>query len=281
VHKGDVLARLDEADYRNSLNEKQARHGLARIQHDQASKLLKQKLSSQLQFDQAQAELKAAGAALEQAQDNLAYTRLLAPFDGVVARVDVENFQAIQANTPLIQLQAGNTLDVNFSVPESLITQLKAADDSNEMDSYCAVVRFSSRPKKSYRACHKSHEAMPDPLTRNYTAVFTLEPILDFAVLPGMTVSVEVDFSVFWAHSDIQGLLVPVEAVFENNGKQWVWRVDEQQRARQTQVELGQIEADMLEITQGLSVDDQVIAAGVSYIREAMQVKPLVKERGL
>ena len=37
----------------------------------------------------------------------------------------------------------------------------------------------------------------------------------------------------------------------------------------------------MIEVTRGLSSADRVIAAGVSFIREGMPVKELVKERGL
>jgi len=89
VKKGDILAQLDEAVYRNTFEERQARHHLAKIQYDQASKLVKQKLYSQLQYDQAVAELKSTKASLDQASDNLEYTRLLAPVDGVVAKVTV------------------------------------------------------------------------------------------------------------------------------------------------------------------------------------------------
>ena len=145
VKQGDLLARLDEAEYRNTFEERQARFDLAKIQHDQASKLLQKKLSSQLKYDQAAAELKSARAALEQARDNLQYTRLVAPFDGIVARVDVENYQAIQAKAPVIQLQDDTQLDIRFSVPESLISQMKRVDDPaiTELCSSCTRLYIS------------------------------------------------------------------------------------------------------------------------------------------
>ena len=52
-------------------------------------------------------------------------------------------------------------------------------------------------------------------------------------------------------------------------------------RARQVAVEVGDFQQDKIEITQGLSKGESIIAAGVSYIREGMLVKPLVRERGL
>ncbi len=89
VNKGGLLARLDESEFQNTLEERQARFDLASIQHDQASKLLEKKLTSKLQYDQTKAELKSARAALEQARDNLENTRMQAQIDGNVARVDV------------------------------------------------------------------------------------------------------------------------------------------------------------------------------------------------
>lgn len=281
VKKGDLLAQLDDADYRNTYNERKARYELAKIQHNQASKLIKQKLSSQLQFDQAVAELRSAEAALEQARDNLQYTRLVAPFDGMIARVDVENFQAIQAKMPIIQLHDERGLEVHFSVPESLISQLKRVEDPEIINSYCGTARISSHPDRPYKACHKEHESVPDPLTRNYAAVFSLEQTTNFALLPGMSVSIELDFTPLMPESERKWLLVPLEAVYEKDGKQWVWRVNDQMRAVATTVQVGHFEGEMLEIIQGLTKSDRVIAAGVSYVREGMLVKPFVKERGL
>ena len=91
----------------------------------------------------------------------------------------------------------------------------------------------------------------------------------------------ELDLSAFLPDDAVKGLLVPVEAVFEQNGKKWVWSVDSEMRAQQILVEVGRFEGDALEILGGLSAESRVIAAGVSYIRKGMLVKPIVKERGL
>ncbi|TVO77839.1 efflux RND transporter periplasmic adaptor subunit [Sedimenticola selenatireducens] len=281
VKRGDLLAKLDAAEFNNTLAAQEARYELAKIQHDQASALLKKKIASQLQYDQAVAEMRSAKASLDQARDNLAYTRLLAPFDGVVARVSAENYQSVQAKLPILQLQDNSRLDLHFSVPESLIAQLKVVDNPEVINSYCGVVTFSTRPGTTYRACHKEHESVPDPVTRNYAAVFTLEPIKDFSVLPGMTATIALDFSLLFAETDNNGLLVPVEAVFEKEGQRSVWRVDENGQARLTPVEVGRFEGEQIEITAGLKVADQVIAAGVTAVSDGMLVKPLVKERGL
>ena len=52
-------------------------------------------------------------------------------------------------------------------------------------------------------------------------------------------------------------------------------------RAQRVAVEVGRFNEGMIEITDGLKADNRVIAAGVSYVREGMLVRPIVKERGL
>lgn len=281
VRRGDLLARLDPAVFDNALAEREAQLALAEVRHDQARTLHAKALASQIELDQARAERDVALALRNAARDQVAYARLTAPFDGMVSRVDVENHQTVQARAPVLQLQDNDQLEVHFSVPESLISQLIRIRDPNALRDYCGEVRFASHPGETYRACHKEFQAVPDPLTRTYPVVFSLDPIEGFSVLPGMTVSIELDFSRFLRAEASSGLSVPVEALFEDDGQTWVWRVDEDMRARRTSVLPARLEADQLLIAEGLTADDQVIAAGVGFVREGMQVRPFVKERGL
>lgn len=281
VKKGELLAQLDETQYRNTLKQLQARYELAETQYGQMEKLLAQKLVSQLEYDQAAAELKSEQASLDQARDNLKYTRLLAPFDGIVAHVDVENYQAVQAQVPVIDFQDGDGLDIRISVPESVLNQFRAIRDPQEIGSICGQVHFVNNSDETIRACLKEREVNPDDLTRNYSVVFTLDRRPEFAVLPGMSASFTLILSPYLTTEVNEGLSVPVEAVFEQSNQKLVWRVDSEMRARLTEVEVGRIVGDLLSITDGLSSEDQVIAAGVSYVQEGMLVKPLVKERGL
>lgn len=281
VRKGDMIARLDDSEYKNILDEREARHELAKIQYEQARKLVKQKVGSQLQLDQARAELKTAKSAMEVARDNLRYTKLLAPFDGVIAQLSVDNYQAIQPKTPIIQLQQDDILDVDISIPESMIKQLIRPSEPEILKDFCGEVRFTNHPGNVYKACYKEHESIPDPLTRNYSLVFSLQPITDFAALPGMTVSMTLDFSPFAKDQEINGLLVPVEALFEQDGRQWVWAVDDAMKAYQTEVKTAGFVGEMMAVTEGLEAGQHIIAAGVSYVREGMLVRPVIKERGL
>jgi RND family efflux transporter MFP subunit len=281
VKKGELLAQLDDEEYKKDFDEARARQELAEIQFKQYKKLLEQKLASRLQFDQANAELKSATAALERARNNVAYTKLLAPFDGAIAQVSVENYQAVSANTPIIQFHSQKTLDVRVSIPESMISRLLPDSNSIPIDQFCGKVYFQSHPGKAYQACHKEHEFIPDPVTRNYSAVFTLQPLSDFVALPGMTVKLVLDFSPFMASQSPEAVLIPVESIFYDDGGQWVWAVGKDMKVHRTAVDIDQVQGEMIRVSHGIMQDQPIVAAGVSYLREGIKVRPMRKERGL
>ncbi|BFM20346.1 efflux RND transporter periplasmic adaptor subunit [Gilvimarinus japonicus] len=275
---GDVLAQLDKAVYANNLADRQAKYDLAKSQYDKISSLLAKNYTSDSAVEEAEANVRATKAALADARDNLKYTTLKAPFNGVIAHVGVENHQTVAANQVILELQSVDTLDVRYSVPESLLGRIKPTVDPKDI---CAQVSFNAYPDHSYRACFKEYETKPDPVTRSYTVVHTMARNQDFPALPGMAVTVSLDLTQLLAGENITGVLVPIEAVFEVAGQAYVWRVDSNQQVHRVAVDVGQVQGDYLYLLDGLQPDDSVVAAGVSYLHEGDKVRALIKERGL
>ena len=278
VEQGEVLARLDEADFRNELADREAKYDLALTQHEQAKKLFRQNYTTQASLDEAAANLKAAKAARELARDNLGYATLRAPFAGIIGSVAVENHQAVKAQTAVLRLQDDTCSDVVFYIPESLMTQLPRVEHPETL---CGTVRFYSRPDLGYRACYKEHDSVPDALTRTYRVVYTMPRVEEFPALPGMAVNIELDLADLLATAPQGVLSVPVEAVFDAEGKHWVWRVNAAQEVERVEVRTGAIRGAELAVLAGLNPGDRIVAAGVSHLRAGQKVTPFVKERGL
>ena len=280
VNKGDVLAKLDSTDFQNSLDERTAQLNLIKTQHNQIHALFKKNYASQAEVDSVNAQLKAAQVAERQARTNLGYTVLTAPFSGVVARVNVENHQAVQTQQPVLQLQNNEELDVQFDVPESLIKSLRRSD---EYQSLCGEVSFMTRNGRSdvFEACYKEHDTVADSLTRSYRVLFSLKNPTDTNLLPGMSVDLDIDLTALEIDANAVGFLLPVESVFDEEGEQWVWKLDKDMKVLRQAVKVSEISGDMLRVYSGLTEGDQIVAAGVSYLREGQQVRPLTKERGL
>lgn len=277
VKKGDVIARLDDTDYRNTLADRQARYELAKADFERQQTLFNKKHVAESALDIARSSFQAAEAALKQAKDNVGYTVLSAPYDGRIGRVYVDNFENVQAKEPIAQFQSANDLAVVFNVPERLLVRLTRENT----DGGHVTVEFDAVPGRRFDAWYREHEILPDAHTQSFKVKVVMARPTDINILSGMTATVFLDLSKVFAEENINSVLVPVEAVFEEQGQTWVWVLDDDNAAHKTAVTTKGIEGDSIRITHGLVDGARVIAGGVLYVREGQRVRPIVKERGL
>ncbi|OEJ66818.1 hypothetical protein BEN30_11350 [Magnetovibrio blakemorei] len=276
VKKGELIARLDDTPYQNSLTEAKAAYELARTNFERQEKLFKQKHVAKSKLDVARSNFDTARAALKRAQDDIGYTRLTAPYDGIISRVDVDAFQNIQAKEPVVQFQGDQNIDIVFNVPENLFLRINK-DNTNGGR---IKVRFDSLPERTFDALYREHDTLPDTATRSFKVTATMVRPTDITVMPGMSVSVLVDLSRI-LKPKIQGVQIPIEALFEADGQTWVWRLNDENIVQRTAVTAGGIVRQYVVITDGLSEGDRVIAAGVSHVRAGQKIRPMKKERGI
>jgi len=283
VKQGQLLAQLDPADFQLAVDEQQARFDLAKVQYERTETLVKQQLIPKSDFDTAKSNMLAAKADLRLAKAKLSYTRLLAPFDGVISTLNVKNHENVRQNEPILVIQTINNIDIAFNLSENIISRLK----KNSGKKSRPKVIFDSFPDKTYETTVKEFDTEADPQTRSYKVILTMPTPKEFIALPGMSVNVQMDFSKI-SKSMGTALVVPVEAVFSPENKslkskiRMVWKVDHKtMQTHATEVSIGQINSQGLEITSGLQSGDQIITAGVNFIKEGQTVKPWVKEKGL
>ncbi len=74
-------------------------------------------LSSRAQFDQAQRQL-------ELANHNLDRSKLLAPFSGTIARVEVKSFAQVAAGQPIVTLYSDDRFEMSFLAPSPTFQSL-------------------------------------------------------------------------------------------------------------------------------------------------------------
>ncbi|NMU87477.1 efflux RND transporter periplasmic adaptor subunit, partial [Vibrio parahaemolyticus] len=70
---------------------------------------------------------------------------------------------------------------------------------------------------------------------------------------------------------------IPNSALLVENGKTYVWRVDEQGIVSKAAIEMN----DKNQVLAGLNDGDQIIISGVSVIEPGIKVRAWIKERGL
>lgn len=267
VAAGDLLARLDAAEYEARLAAARAELEQARVDYQRVKTIWEESQAvARAEVDQKRTALEVARSRFAAAQKDLDDTRLDAPFAGRIARRYVEAFASVQAKEPVVSLQDLARLEVVIHVPERVVHGAPRR--------MAAEAELEGVPGRRLPVTLKSYASEPDPQTQTYEVVLSLERPEGVTVLPGMAATV---YPVAESAAAGAPLFVPVAAVVARGGDETiVWVVDPQtSRVAPRPVALGSVQGDSVAVTGGLAAGDRVVTAGIHHLREGMPVRPL------
>jgi RND family efflux transporter MFP subunit len=278
VEEGQVLARLDPADYKLVLEDRQARFDNSDRNYKRAQELVADGNISRLDFDRMEAEYRSATAALSQARKDLEYTVLAAPFRGRIAERDVENFEEVLAKQTVMWLQNIDQLDIVINLPESVVRSVRggasrSVGDQGQPDpAVRATARFEGRGDQTFELVPKEISTKADTQTQTFRATFTMAAPTTFTVLPGMTATVLLDLTELVSQESVKW--VPARAVQADSGLEpRVWLLDPaSMTVSSREVSIGRMSGSMIEITDGLEGGEEIAAVGAPYLAEGMRV---------
>ena len=264
---GDLIAALDPEAFQLQLAAARSEYDKARTDYERVEKVWRETQAvARAEVDQKRTAMEVARSRYAAARKDFEDSRLTAPFDGVVARRYVENFQAVQAKEPVASLQDLAELEVVIHVPERVVQGAPRRVAGEAV--------FEGIPGRRFPVTLKSFSAEADPQTQTYEAVLSLTRPQDVTILPGMAAEV---FPAASAAEGEQALLVPMKAIFAGpEGDSRVWVVDDEtSRVSQRVIQIGEISDNGAVVTGGLAPGERVVTAGVSHLRDAMLVRPL------
>lgn len=282
VKKGQLLAALDGTDLALRVRDREASYRLANTQYQRYAALYRQRVASRSELDIQRAQLDSAQAELNIAREDLNMTRIVAPFDGVIANVNVRNYQTVNPAQPIATLSSLETFDVVFSLPESWFSAI----DVNARQ-YQPWVRFTALPGREFPAVYKEHATVTSGDSQTYQVTLSLPRPTELPGVSGMSGSVRINFDQL-AGTTAQMIVVPDEALV-GAGKApgaaaSVWVVEGQGndlRVASRAVQLGEKTQAGIEVIQGLRDGDRIVAAGAGELHEHQAVRAWVRERGL
>jgi multidrug efflux system membrane fusion protein len=277
VQPGQVLARLDDADYRHAVDN--ARAALAAADADHARAKADLDRYAQLRggtafvpqtFDQRQATANTAQARLEQArtqlalaENNLSYTVLTADVAGVVTALQAEVGQVLAQGQAMMRLAQTVELEVLVSVPEQRLASVRET----------AQVNFElwSDPGKHYTAQLRELSPSADPATRTYPARFTMVEKPGFVGM-GMTATLTL------ARESNRPLAeLPLSAIYQQGKEAAVWVVDRASgKVALRPVSVARMRDDSVLIGSGITAGELVVIAGVHKLEDGQTVRPVV-----
>jgi RND family efflux transporter MFP subunit len=224
------------------------------------------------QVEAAKASLSAAQQQLEMAQANNKqvtamsdYTRIVAPFDGVVTWRYADTGALVQAGTsnsnsaPVVKLAEVDVLRLRIPVPESLAASVRVGQTA-DVTVQATSEHFTGKVTRYTDALDRTTRTMQVEIdVRND----------NYKLQPGMYANVALQTQV---RPDV--LNVPVQAVQISNGKSTVLLVDAQNRVQSREVQTGLEDPSRVEILGGLNEGDRVIIGNFAAYQPGQTVTP-------
>jgi membrane fusion protein (multidrug efflux system) len=273
VTAGQTLAEFDTAQLQAQLAERNATFESAKAQlattertRQANAQLVKQNFISQNAFDTAdsayQAQLAAVAAAraqLEQTQLLLADAVVRAPISGTVAKRNVQPGEKVGFDAPLLSIVDLSELEVQAQVPVSDVARLRKG--------MLAQVEIEGLPGRGFAGRLERINPSTEPGTRTINIYVSL-PNEEALLRAGMFARV------FVVTADAEVPALPIAAVRTENGTAFVWAVRDGKLERRL-IDVGRRDerAQLVEVSGGISADDQVLATKFDNLKDGLAVK--------
>lgn len=121
VKAGETLAELDAREIKARLDQALAQREQLGRDTERLRQLLANNAVSRQEFESIESRHRVARAAVTEAETMLAYTRVIAPFDGVITRKHAEVGDLAAPGKPLLEMEDPKSLRLEADVPEAAI----------------------------------------------------------------------------------------------------------------------------------------------------------------
>lgn len=261
VEKGAVLAELDNAMIRQSMEEVKTQLDFARQLFEKQENLWKQKIGTEVQYLQAKNQKESLEKRLATLQSQLEMTRIKAPVSGTVDEVNLKLGQAVSPGLPLLRVVNFNNMRVVAELAEAYIAKIKQGDvvelyfkdyERTENSKVVHVAKTINQINRTFRV-----EAALDTRTATYNPnMIVVLRIQDYEVDSALTVPVNV------IQRSETGSYVMVA---EQEKGQWM--------ARKRYITTGKSYAARTEVADGLTAGDRLITVGYNDLNDGQQIR--------
>jgi len=274
VARGALLARIDPVDFEIKVAEARAAFQKAVADHNRYNRLYEREAVPLADVELHRAMRDVAEAQLRQAEVNLGYTWLYAPYAGWVGRKFVENFESVLAREEILTLQNLNRVEIVVNVPENIMAQV-GGDRNPDI-----IARFATAPGHEFPLTLLEATAEADVETQTYQVTLAMPQPDVISILPGMTAQVvlRITASAEEATAEGVGFAIPALAVFaDEQSRAHVWVVEtSDMTVHRRQVEIGEPTGSKeVWVLSGLEAGETIAVTAVQELVEGNEIRYL------
>ncbi len=218
--------------------------------------------------NQLKAEFTIAVSDFDKAADDLSYTSLKAPFDGIVAAIYVENHEQVRAKQMVLRFLDLADREMEINVPEKYINTLLEGRDRLTFEVY-----LDAFPNTVFNASIKEIGTEASSTTQTYPITLTLKNVpVELSLLAGMSGKAFLTRSIEHTANTFK---IPKSAIFSDGNGTYVWIVDPNtQTVHKKAIKMKDTtQGDRVIVQEGLNAGDRIVIAGTSFLLEGQKVK--------
>ena len=264
IRKGQVIAELDDRDYKLQLSAAEAEYNSIKAEAERVFALYRDSATTAANYDKARYGLEQISAKYENCRNQLADTKLTAPFDGYVQKTYYDAPAIVGAGMPVVCFISSGSPEVVINIPGSEYPKFREYSD------FQAAFDFLPGRTTPLSLLSISPKANANQL---YSVRFSIagNPA---EIAPGMNTMVSLD-----CNAESGGRCsIPSSALFSKDGRSLVWILGSGNTVSAREVRIESLRSDgEAVISDGLEPGDIIVTSGVHKIAEGEKVKILPK----
>jgi membrane fusion protein (multidrug efflux system) len=271
VSSGQTLFTIRSREYDAELAEAKAKVKTAELETQNVKILAEKNIVSQTELALSVAKLNEAKAELGIAETNLSFTKITAPFSGIVDRLKFKVGSLVDEGTLLTSLSNNKSVYAYFNVPETEYLSYKTRSDTGNMKSVSLLLANNAAHK--YKGIVETVEGQFDNETGNiaFRAKF---PNPELLLKHGETGKVQMTIPLKRA------LIIPQKATYELQDKVYVFVIDKDNRVKSRNITVTVRMQNIYVVGEGLEEGDKILLEGVQNVKDDDKIEYTYVEPG-
>lgn len=257
VKKGDIIAKIEDEDFKIALARAEAAYKLASADLKRDQSIFDKGVIPTATLEANNTRMQTAKADYENAKLMLSRTAVTSPMDGIIRRMDAKIGLQLSIGDPIAEILQIDRMKGVIGIPESDVTAVRKLDSVD--------ITIQALGNKTINA--KKHFLPPSPET--IARLYNLELEIDNSsseILAGMFIRADI------VKATVENTLtIPFYSVISRNDEQYVF-IENDGIAEKKSIKLGIMESWMVQVTAGLQAGDKVLIEGHRDVEDGQKI---------
>ena len=257
VAKGDIIARIEDADYKIALDKAEAAYKLALADLKRDQSIFDKGVIPAATLEANNTKMQTARADYDNARLMLSRTTVTSPMNGIIRRMDAKIGSQLSIGDPIAEILEIDRMKGVVGIPESDVTAVSRLDTVD--------ISIQALGNRAITAGKHFLSPSPDSVARLYSLELEIDNSAS-DIRSGMFIRADIVKSVVE-----NALTIPFYSVVSRNDEQYVF-IDRDGLALKRPVQLGIMEKWLVQVTAGLEVGDKVLIEGHRDVENGQKI---------